>query len=827
VGIACSIAILSTVTASPAFAAQRTTTATTTTTIPVNPPVTGEFQNFTVKGVTSDYYQPPSPTVGIHMVLLNTGDVLVLGAFRYNYAPWPGTAYVWNPRPGAPNNGFVKEVDPPDNIFCSGVAFFSDGTVVLTGGRLHGVKFAGPPLTYTFDPVSMTWQKQPNIPFGRFYPTETELSNGEVVSGSGGTETGWYNKTLDVVSPGTPSVHIHSTPPIVDYEEFYPRQWLMPDGNIAVYENKRGYVINTANPDPDLWTTTPMPNSTFYHSGFGPASVLLPGGPTAATGPSKMLLIGGSGDSGGYCTVKSQCDNNGTGTVEELDYSNLAAGWTTLAHMPGPGRNHANAVLLPDGNVFLAGGNTVNSWNQPQHQELLYNPSTNRWTGLASNDPNIQRGYHSNAILLPSGRVLIGGDTGGEVVNGTTINDHGGRLEVYDPPYLFKGTRPVITSAPSTVTWGSTFQVASSPDVTSAVLMAPAAQTHSVDMNQRSIDLPVTTTSTGVSLTAPVQSVAPPGYYMLFLLNSRGVPSVAAWIHVGGIAPVVTSLSTNTGGPYSGGTQVVIHGSGFTNAVGVKFGATGASFTVNSDSQITATSPVPVSGQAVGAVDVTVETLTAQSAAVPADRFLYGGPDVTKLSPAYGPEVGGTSVTIQGVNFASGDVVRFGTVAASNVSVTSPTALQAVAPAGTGLVNVSVTAPNGHANPSVVGVTQFNYEPSVDNGRLVDGPLALNPAYGPSQGGGSPIVISGSNFNEATGVYFGPEPAQSFTIVSDTEIEAVPPPAPSYESYADVTVRAKGGTSSRNELDDFCWYNPALGQTHANCTNAVVDYNND
>jgi hypothetical protein len=198
------------------------------------------------------------------------------------------------------------------------------------------------------------------------------------------------------------------------------------------------------------------------------------------------------------------------------------------------------------------------------------------------------------------------------------------------------------------------------------------------------------------------------------------------------------------------------------------------------------------------------------------------------MSPAYGPETGGTSVTMTGANFSSGDVVRFGSVTASNVVVTSPSSLRAVAPAGTGLVNVSVTAPNGHVNPTLAGVSQFNYEPSVNNGGLVDGPLALKPAYATSQGGGSPIVISGGNFKEATAVYFGPKKAESFTIVSDTEIDAVPPPAPSYESYADVTVRAKGGVSARNELDDFCWYNPTIGQKPGSCTNAVVgEGNND
>ena len=417
--------------------------------------------------------------------------------------------------------------------------------------------------------------------------------------------------------------------------------------------------------------------------------------------------------------------------------------------------------------------------------------------------------------------MLIGGDNGGAVVNGKTISDHGGRLEVYKPPYLFKGARPAITSAPSTVTWGSTFQVSSTPGVTSAVLIAPAAQTHSVDMNQRSIDLPVTTTPTGVQLTAPNQNVTPPGYYMLFLLNAQGVPSIASWVHIGGAAPVVTSLSSNMTGPYSGGTKVVIHGSGFTNAVGVKFGVAGASFTVSSDSVIVATSPVPLQTGPNGAVDVTVETLTAQSATNAQDVFTYGGPEVTGLAPAAGPEVGGTKISITGVNFVAGDTVAIGGTPATGVTVNSATSISVVTPAGTGTGTIVVTAPNGHTSPTTGTLKSFNYEPSVNNGGLVDGPMAIAPTEGPASGGGSPVDIKGTNFDEATGVFFGKVPAKSWSKISNTEIHAVPPPEPSYESYADVIVKAPGGSSQPNELDYYCWYNPAIGQSPSSCTNSL------
>ena len=419
----------------------------------------------------------------------------------------------------------------------------------------------------------------------------------------------------------------------MDYDTLYPRQWVMPDGEVISYATKYGWIIDTRNPDPSTWTSTPIPPSTYLHDGYGPASIMVPG--TTATGSTKMIIFGGGNGNGGAINY-----------VEELNAANLKAGWKTLAPIPGPPRIHSNAVLLPDGTVFLAGGNSQGDWNEPIHQELLYHPSTNTWTQLASNDPNINRGYHSNAVLLPDGRVVIGGDNGGAVVNGQTVNDHGGRLEIYDPPYLFKGPRPTISSAPSAVTWGSTFDVATPDTVAKVMLMAPADQTHSVNMNQNAVYLPFTTSADGITVTAPRQDLAPPGYYMLFLVNSTGVPSVAAWVHVGGVAPTVTGISPMTG-PFSAGTTVTITGTGLKNAVGVKFGDTGATFHVVSNTKITATSPVPTTLSGNG-LDVTVETATAQSAPTTADLFTYQGPYVSGLANPFAPYEGGTVAVHRG-----------------------------------------------------------------------------------------------------------------------------------------------------------------------------------
>ena len=137
------------------------------------------------------------------------------------------------------------------------------------------------------------------------------------------------------------------------------------------------------------------------------------------------------------------------------------------------------------------------------------------------------RMYHSTALLLPDGRVLSAGQDNG------SLQRYG---EIFSPPYLFKGARPSIASAPSSVSNGGTLQF-TSPDaanLTSVVLIRPGSCTHEINTDQRSVPLTFTVSGTSVSATVPANvNVAPPGYYMLFVVNSNGVPSVAPWVHVG------------------------------------------------------------------------------------------------------------------------------------------------------------------------------------------------------------------------------------------------------------------------------------------------------
>lgn len=146
----------------------------------------------------------------------------------------------------------------------------------------------------------------------------------------------------------------------------------------------------------------------------------------------------------------------------------------------------------------------------------------------------------TGVMLLPDARVLIAGKDG--IYNQVPYHYPEHRVELFSPPYLFKGPRPVIVMAPSSVIYDSAFNVQFDEQITppseigSIVLIRPGAVTHSVNMEQRLVGLAIVTVAPGlvVVLSPPDANIAPPGYYMLFLVSTNGVPSVASFVHVSG-----------------------------------------------------------------------------------------------------------------------------------------------------------------------------------------------------------------------------------------------------------------------------------------------------
>ena len=218
--------------------------------------------------------------------------------------------------------------------------------------------------------------------------------------------------------------------------------------------------------------------------------------------------------------------------------------------------------MLPDGTVLVTGGTRGGGGpnkgfndlaaGQPVHQAELWDPATGQWAELAAEE--IDRCYHATAVLLPDARVLSAG--GGEYrpdnVNANLPEDSHRDAQVFSPPYLFKGPQPKITSVPASVSHGETVEVATpqGAQIAKVSLVSLGSVTHSFDEHQRILFLTPTMSATGVSVTMPASvNACPPGHYMLFLLTTQGVPSIASIVQVkpaAEITPLVGDVEIET-----------------------------------------------------------------------------------------------------------------------------------------------------------------------------------------------------------------------------------------------------------------------------------------
>lgn len=535
----------------------------------------------------------PIPNYAIHSAVLPTGKVLFWG---YDAIPPVGgrsnigLAALWDPAKGT-GPASMKSVPPPlidadgdgtlepTPIYCSGQSFLPNGELLVTGGNqiwpYHAGdaydEYSGLNTVLTFDPWRETWKEQPRMHRGRWYPTQVELGDGRTVIASGYTEEApgaVYNPEVEVFTSGqaTGSVGSVVRQPTADRTmSYYPHLHTLPSGNVLLAgpDYLESAILNTQT---FTWQNLAPANTTRVRS----PSVLIPQGPS---GTSTVMQIGGWDD-------RSPPDASGfypaTATTESIDASQPAPAWTLKSPL-NVARGNENAVLLPDGSMVVVGGGSgtntalggyVTHADGSARQVELWDPATRTWRlGPAQLE---DRTYHSTAVLLPDGRVMSGGDDyhPPEYDQWGPIYSTSDTAEIYSPPYLFqRGARPTIRRAPATIAWGQKFTVGvrAGPTkkrkgkgraaaskrrkkskkrkvskVARAVLMAPDATTHALDMQQRHVELTVTRKVKGVGLelqAPPAPNVAPPGYYMLFVLNTRGVPSVARWVKLQSMAP--------------------------------------------------------------------------------------------------------------------------------------------------------------------------------------------------------------------------------------------------------------------------------------------------
>ncbi|MGE3076519.1 MAG: IPT/TIG domain-containing protein [Dehalococcoidia bacterium] len=297
------------------------------------------------------------------------------------------------------------------------------------------------------------------------------------------------------------------------------------------------------------------------------------------------------------------------------------------------------------------------------------------------------------------------------VVNSTTIS-------AVTPAHT-AGTVDVIVTTPtglSANTSADNFVYGSAPAITSispasgplaggtTVIITGTGFTGATGVTFGGVAAAITnTTSTSITVTSPAHTAGTVDVAVTTALGTS--PNTAADDYTYTDGPTVTSLAP-TSGTTAGGTTVVITGTGFTGATGVAFGATAAAdFDVDSDTQITATSPA----HAAGTVDVLVTTPEGTSPNTTADNFTFGaGPNITSLSPSQGPTTGGTTVTITGTGFTGATSVTFDGIAGTSLTVVNDTTITVNTPAhANGVARVIVTTPIG-SSPDVA-TDDFTY----------------------------------------------------------------------------------------------------------------------
>jgi WD40 repeat protein len=439
-----------------------------------------------------------TPVVDVHTHLLPTGKVLLWGD--------KGDAQLWDPtNPGA---GFTP-VTKTFRMYCSGHTILPDGRVLVVGGTSAGTR--GLRLATVFDPASRTWSATSSMAQGRYYPTTTVLPNGQILAVSG------HDTNLTVVT--IPEVWNGSTwrrltnAPLAIPDPYYPAMFVAPNGKVflAGFPQTTRYLDVTGT---GRWTT--VASRRVANRTMGSAVMYAPG----------KILYAGGGDPP-------------TASAEVINLNQAAPSWRTVAGMHFA-RRQTNATLLADGNVLVTGGTSGGGFNNlagAVHFAELWNAKTETWKTMAWETK--VRTYHSTALLLPDGRVLSSGSGEG---GGVPFANSELSAQVFSPPYLFNAngtlaTRPSISFAPARLAYGQAFtvQTPNAGSVSRGTLIRLSSVTHA--FNQSQLIYPLTfaaASSTSVRATAPSNAnLAPPGPYMLFLVNGAGVPSVARIITIG------------------------------------------------------------------------------------------------------------------------------------------------------------------------------------------------------------------------------------------------------------------------------------------------------
>ncbi|MGO1003820.1 galactose oxidase-like domain-containing protein [Lysobacter sp. CA196] len=509
------------------------------------------FTKFVAGANDAAYSGKWSAPIDLHMVASSVA-VLPTGGVMY----WSGTGT--HSFHGTGTGTYYGYFDPKSNLsthpmhvdfgleaFCPALVMGADGRVMIVGG---GGKQANRDRVFSYNYQTSNWKQESSLTIPRWYNSGVVLGGGEIftIGGDGDgnpihanmekigeywlpnqdTNTRW---TL-LTGTGEPNP---SPAGSGDYgqarAQYYRRLALAPDGRILEFGLSPTMRWHTIDGNGTTTVASYRPGDTAQT-----IDTNAQGAPSAQFSRDKILMAGGAtafGDENpDNDTLMQQVPARKKSFI--IDLNTGQAQRAADMHYP---RYQANAVTMPDGQVFMTGGspksflfNNTGAIVAPE----MYDPATNRWTTLApAARPRI---YHSVAALLPDGRVWIGG--GGQC--GTcTVNESA--AEIFTPPALLKGKpRPVIAAAPKEIGFGQRFTVTASvqnSQIKRFTMVRMSATTHSINTDQRLLELGFAAGANGAyELTAPGNgNIAPPGYYMLFAISQDGVYSVSSIVKIG------------------------------------------------------------------------------------------------------------------------------------------------------------------------------------------------------------------------------------------------------------------------------------------------------
>ncbi|MEH1908914.1 MAG: galactose oxidase-like domain-containing protein [Nostoc sp.] len=469
------------------------------------------------QATTTDKWQVLSyslPILPIHAALLRTGKILFFcgSGNDPNHLNTPYDSVLWDVNKGT----FSRQAPPldsnnqPIDLFCAGHSFTADGLLMVAGGTLRYDPFYGSFSALMFDPITEKWVKKPSMNNGRWYATLLTLGSGRIFAVSGLDKDGNLNRQPEIYS--STFANGWNAFPTTSALPQYAQIFLLSSGNVfysGAYMGGGGVtprILTLPGTFTQSIAEKVVPGLQAPDFGNQAASVLLP-----PAQDQRVMIMGGG---------------NNTTATNRVNIVNLKATNPTYvgSRFLKYARMHLSAVLLPDRTVFVCNGSKMNEdITQSMLPAEIYNPVTNTWTAVAKQ--NVPRVYHSVALLLPDGRVATAGGNPARRVNEL-------RLEIYSPAYMSR-SRPIIQKAPQRLSYGLQFtiQTPQAANIKWVSLIRPMATTHSCDAEQRLVDVPISyrnSTSLNVTLTDN-RNIAPPGWYMLFISDNNGTPSVATW----------------------------------------------------------------------------------------------------------------------------------------------------------------------------------------------------------------------------------------------------------------------------------------------------------